>query len=182
MPDYRRSYVPGGTYFFTVVTHERRPIFQDPVAVGLLGDAMRHVREKHPFQTVAIVVLWDHLHCIWTLPPGDDGYSGRWRWIKKRFSQRLAAMGEQGGCLTPSRRIRRELVYWQRRFWEHTIRDESDLEAFANYIHYNPVKHGYTARAADWPWSTFHNFVRAGDYDQGWGTVEPNPPRFPAHE
>jgi putative transposase len=178
MPDYRRWYVPGGTYFFIVVTQGRVPIFRDPSAVRILGEVTRSVRAKYPFQTVALVLLWDHLHCVWTLPRGDEDFSGRWRWIKGAFTERWLASGGIESDRSPSRVRKGEHGIWQRRFWEHQIRDDADLERHVDYIHDNPVKHGYVARPVDWLWSSFGRHVRLGQYPPGWGASEPAEP-FP---
>jgi putative transposase len=163
MAEYRRWYTTGGTFFFTVVTQDRVTVFRDPQAVHLLGDVLRRVRTRSPFRTLAIVVLPDHSHCVWSLPRGDSNYSGRWRWIKGAFTEQwLAAGGEETAVLCASRVRRGEHGVWQRRFWEHQIRDEADLERHVDYIHYNPVKHGYAARPADWPWSSFSQHVALG--------------------
>ena len=150
---YRRSHVPGGTYFFTVVTHARRPWLQDPLAVRQLGQALRQVRQERPFKTLALVVMPDHIHTLWQLPPDDADYSTRWMRIKQ--------------VMNLSRWER--LPLWQPRFWEHTLRDERDLEQHTHYIHFNPVRHGLVAKVADWPWSSFHRYVRAGIYPPDWG-------------
>jgi putative transposase len=173
MSDYRRWLVPGGTYFFTVVTHEHRPIFRDPSAVRLLGSALRDVRETLPFETVAIVVLWDHLHCVWSLPSGDDDFPTRWQRVKATFTDHHLAGRAADATRTATQSRRGERRVWQRRFWEHVIRDEHDLENHVDYIHYNPVKHGYVASPADWPWSSFGRFVASGHYPTGWGRSEP---------
>jgi putative transposase len=176
MSDYRRWYVPGGTYFFTVVTHDRAPTFRTPGAAPLLGAVMRTVRAKDPFRTLAIVLLWDHLHCVWALPEGDSGFSRRWRRIKGEFTERWLVDGGDEGLRSPSRLRQGERAVWQRRFWEHQIRDEPDLERHVDYIHYNPVKHGYVGKVADWPWSSFHRHVRRGQYPREWGSSEPAAP------
>ncbi len=178
MSDYRRWFVTGGVYFFTVVTEQRRPIFGDERAVGLLGRVFRRVAAHRPFETITIVLLPDHLHCVWALPRGDVGYPGRWRWVKKAFSQEWSAIDPSDDWISDSRAARGELGFWQRRYWEHSIRDEQDLKQHVDYIHYNPVKHGYVRRAADWRWTSFHRFVRAGEYDVEWGSVEPEGPAF----
>jgi putative transposase len=176
MSVYRRWYTPGGTCFFTVVTHNRIEVFRDPKAVRLLGEVMRNVRRKLPFQTVAIAVLPDHLHTVWSLPSRDSDYSGRWRWIKGAFTERWIAMGGVRAALSGSRIRKGEQGVWQRRFWEHQIQDEEDLERHVNYIHYNPVKHGYVARPSDWPWSSFSRHVTLGQYPADWGQQEPMMP------
>ena len=176
MSEFRRRYFPGGSYFFTVVTQDRVPIFREPSSVRLLGEVMRTVRGKYPFQTIAVVVLPDHLHCVWSLPIGDTDYSGRWRWIKGAFTERwLSAVGRES-TRSGSRERKGEHAVWQRRFWEHQVRDEIDLERHVDYVHYNPVKHGYADRPADWPWTSFCRHVRLGLYPQEWGTNEPPRP------
>ena len=164
MPDYRRNRVPGGTYFFTVnqLDRRRRLLIEH---IEVLRSAMRGVRNRQPFHIDAWVVLPDHLHCLWTLPPGDTDYSGRWRAIKKAFSKALP----ETESLSEVRRARHERGIWQRRFWEHTIRDERDYAAHMDYVHFNPVRHGWVTRVADWPYSSFHRLVRAGVYPGDWG-------------
>jgi putative transposase len=143
LPEYRRYFVPGGTYFFTVVTAGRRPLFADPWARHFLGQMMREVRNESPFETVAIVLLPDHLHAIWTLPQGDDRYPARWQAIKAGFTSRWLAAGGQEMNVSRGYSAQRRRGVWQARFIEHTIRDETDLSDHADYLHYNPVKHGY---------------------------------------
>ncbi len=176
MPSYRRFYVPGGTYFFTVVTAGRKPIFGDARAVACLGGALRRVRAKHPFETVGLVVLPDHLHCLWTLPPGDVAFSRRWQWIKTDFTERWLATGGEEHARSRSRVEKGERGIWQRRFWEHHIQDEDDLERHLDYIHFNPVRHGQAHHPAEWRWSTFARHIRLGTYPSEWGTVEPPAP------
>ena len=178
MPHYRRFFLPGGTYFFTLVTYQRRPILCSDFARDMLRAAWLDVQGRFPFTTAAVCLLPDHLHCIWTLPEDDYNYSVRWKEIKRLFSK---AYGNKIIEKTPrsnSREKRGELSIWQRRFWEHTIRDEADLEKHIEYIHYNPVKHGLVENLADWPWSSFHRYVRSGYYDANWGAVEPG--EFPS--
>jgi putative transposase len=168
MPNYRRAAVPGGTYFFTLTSYQRRNILcNDEVRIAL-RDSIRTTQAKHPFTIDAWVLMPDHLHCIWILPPGDDGYSIRWSMIKRLVTQRV---GFTGGApyVSASREKRREGHCWQRRFWEHWVRDENDLNRCRNYLHWNPVKHGHVSRVADWPYSTFHRFVREGMYTEDWG-------------
>ena len=173
MADYRRWYVAGGTYFFTVVAYHRRPLFKDPNARRLLGNVIREWSGMMPFRTVAIVLLWDHLHCVWSLPAGDRDYSTRWKKIKRDFTHRWLEAGGEDMPVSCAKHSRGRRGVWQPRFWEHVIQDEADLERYCNYIHYNPVKHGYTARPWDWPWSTFRRFVQAGQYSRDWGRNEP---------
>ena len=152
MSYYRRAYVAGGTYFFTVNLRDRsRCLLVD--YIDDLRTSFRDVRRKFPFRIDAIVVLPEHLHCVWTLPPDDADFSTRWRLIKTRFM----------------RAISRSDV-WQRRFWEHQIRDERDFEKHADYIHWNPVKHGYVKRASEWRYSSFHRFVERGVYPMDWAS------------
>jgi len=169
MPNYRRAAVSGGTYFFTVVSYNRRPILDTPLARSCLRAAIRETRAIQPFSLDAIVLLPDHLHAVWTLPRGDVDYSNRWRLIKRIFTRSFLAAG--GGEQEPSvsRAVQGERGIWQRRFWEHTCRDETDLRRCVDYLHLNPVRHDLVSHVADWPWSSFHRYVRLGHYDQAWG-------------
>lgn len=157
MSDYRRFFVPGGTYFFTVVTADRRAWLASRAGRSALGQAMREVRVQQPFDTVAIVVLPDHLHAIWALPEGDADFSRRWRRVKQRTTLRLR------------RETRFRGKAWQARFWEHVIRDEEDLRRHVDYIHYNPVRHGLVRAPGEWRTGTFHRYVAAGIYPADWG-------------
>jgi putative transposase len=139
-----------------------------------LHEAWRTARERYPFTTQALCLLPDHLHCIWSLPDDDDDYSTRWGFIKGVFSRRYVEFGGADGHRSESRRKRGEAGLWQRRFWEHRIRDPGDFRRHVDYIHFNPVRHGYVSSAREWPWSTLHRHVRAGFYDPEWGTVEPD--------
>jgi putative transposase len=169
--DYRRATTPGATYFFTVVTNQRQPIFQHLETIELLRQAFRTVKQKHPFSLDAIVVLPDHLHCIWTLPSGDADFSTRWRLIKGEFSRRCPEQYRQQRSL--SRLRKGEQAIWQRRFWEHQIRDEVDFDRHVDYIHYNPVKHGLVAAPRDWAYSSFHRAVQRGYCQADWGAEGP---------
>ena len=169
MSDYRRWRVEGGTYFFTVVTYERRPLLATEAARASLRKAIFQVRQRHPLRVVAIVLLPDHLHTIWELPPGDANYAVRWRQIKTLVTQSLAPILPMAADLSPSRRSRHEKSVWQRRFYEHTCRDEQDVKRLADYIHVNPVKHQLVTRVRDWPWSSFHRYVGLGEYTCDWG-------------
>jgi putative transposase len=170
MSEYRRAFVPGGTFFFAVVTDRRAPLFSQGAARTILSDVIRRCQEHSPIEIVAFVLLPEHLHAMWTLPPGDSNFSMRWGWIKKEFTKTWLAAGGQEGPRPPTRQRERRHAIWQRRFWEHTIRDEDDLEAHFDYIHYNPVKHGWVASPHDWPWSSFHRWVRAGHYSLDWAS------------
>ena len=175
MADYRRWYVPGGTYFFTVVTHGRRPILCDELGRLCLHEAIEVVRRKWPFEIIAIVLLPGHLHTVWTLPRGDDQYSTRWRLIKENFTRRFLRAGGREVALSLSRNKQGERGIWQRRFWEHVVPDESDLQRCVDYTHWNPRKHGLVQRVRDWRWSSFHRFVELGEYDNNWGGIDPTP-------
>jgi putative transposase len=169
MPEYRRSYVAGGTYFFTVVTYNRRPILTTPIARQILRIAWLTVKERFPFTIEAVCLLPEHIHCIWSLPEGDANYSVRWKEIKRLFTLGYEEQVGPGGIRSESRLKRNEAAIWQRRFWEHTIQDEEDLRRHMDYIHYNPVKHELVHAVKDWPWSSFHRCVRMGYYENGWG-------------
>ena len=153
MPDYKRLLVPGGTYFFTVNLADRRSGLLTK-HIEHLRAAWKHVAERHSFETVAVAILPDHLHTVWTLPEGDDDFATRWRLIKTRFTSALPEADKGQGRRPGERGV------WQRRFWEHAIRDERDLEAHVNYIHWNPVKHGHVADVDEWPYSSWHRFRR----------------------
>jgi putative transposase len=163
MSRYRRSLVAGGTYFFTVTLADRRSSLLVE-QMDRLRTVYGRVQRTHPFETVAICVLPDHLHVVWTLPAGDADFSLRWSLIKAGFSRGLAA----SPLRSASKVVKREKGLWQRRFWEHQIRDDLDLQRHVDYIHFNPVKHGHVARVADWPYSSFHRYVERGIYPLGW--------------
>lgn len=166
MTDYRRYFVSGGTYFFTATLADRSlPLLTDNIAA--LRAAFRHVRTEMPFVVDAIVVLPDHLHTIWVLPPGDADFSTRWKKIKAAFSRQLPRIEH----LSESRTRKGERGIWQRRFWEHALRDEADWQRHMDYIHFNPVRHGHVRRTADWPYSSFHRYVKLGTYPREWGAV-----------
>lgn len=170
MTAYRRNFVAGGSYFFTVNLAERRlRLLVDNIE--LLRRAFRDVRQRHPFAIDAISVLPDHLHAVWTLPGGDDDFAIRWQMIKAGFSRALP----QGERVSASRLRKRERGIRQRRYWEHTLRDEEDFARHVDYIHFNPVKHGHVARVWEWPFSSFHRMVRLGVYPEDWagGPEEP---------
>lgn len=173
MTRYRRWRQAGGTFFFTVVTFGRRRFLTDDDASRCLRSPWRETVRHRPFETVAVCLLPDHLHCLWTLQPDDEDYSTRWAKLKEAFTKQYLAQGGQDGTRNASRRRKREAAIWQRRFWEHTIRDDVDFQRHFDYIHYNPVKHGLVTRVADWPWSTFHRYVKKQWYDPDWGSVEP---------
>jgi putative transposase len=155
MVRYRRNFLPGGTYFFTVTLSDRRSTALVD-HVGALRDAFRLARRERPFTIDAIVILPDHLHAVFTLPPDDPDFSGRWRRIKGQFSSALIDAG-----IELKRKAKGDLALWQRRFWEHTIRNENDFARHVDYVHFNPVKHSLVPRVSDWPYSSFHQYVRA---------------------
>ena len=169
MSNYRRWRVEGGTYFFTIVTHDRRPLLTTEWARKCLRDAFHRVRQLRPFKVVAIVLLPDHLHTIWELPRGDSDYATRWRQIKTLMTRCFIAQSSDMDRISVSRQRRHEKGVWQRRFHEHTCRDETEVKHLIDYIHVNPVKHRIAPRVRDWPWSSFHRYVKLGEYSIDWG-------------
>ena len=169
MSHYRRAQQTGGTYFFTVVTYRRQPFLCDNDVRAALRNAIEQVRERRGFHIDAWVLLPDHLHCIWTLPKDDADFSTRWSRIKRHVTQRCGPRLLRPEWLTESKQSHRESTLWQRRFWEHVIRDEADYRAHVDYLHCNPVKHGYVKRVIDWPYSSFHRYVKEGVYEPDWG-------------
>ncbi len=169
MPNYRRARVLGGCYFFTLVSWKRHPILTIPSLRTALRAAINSVRRSHPFNIDAWVLLPDHLHCIWTLPPDDADYPNRWSMIKRLTSQ--AIQGVDNPAIPGQRR---KLGIWQSRYWEHLIRDQRDLHGHLDYLHWNPVKHEHVTRVADWPFSSFHRYVSEGKYPETWGDIPPD--------
>ncbi|MEN3110013.1 transposase [Uliginosibacterium paludis] len=167
MPEYRRIWRPGGTYFFTVTLLERRGNDLLVRHIDSLRAAVRKVRQRYPFHIHAFVVLPDHLHCILELPEGDADFATRWMRIKQEFSFAIPKTEWRSA----TRRKRQERAIWQRRYWEHLIRDEKDFQAHMDYVHFNPVKHGHVARVIDWPHSSFHHHLAAGTYPADWGNI-----------
>ncbi len=172
MPEYRRANTKGGTYFFTVNTLRRQPILTEPSIRRALREAISQTRASYPFEIIAWVLLPDHLHCIWRLPENDADFPKRWGMIKRHVSRQCAAEFNHPEWLSESRVARKETSLWQRRYWEHCIRDDADLMRHVEYIHWNPVKHGLAKRVADWPYSTFHRYVTNGMYPPDWGSGE----------
>jgi putative transposase len=170
MATFRRSLTPGATYFFTVTTYQRQRLLTRSPFVKALKQSIADVQQAMPFTIDAIVLLPDHLHCIWTLPSGDADYAIRWNRIKRAVSQSVSE--HLIASASASMRKRRELGLWQRRFWEHQIRDERDLARHVDYIHWNPVKHGYVTRVIDWPYSSLHRYVKQAVYPENWGGGE----------
>jgi len=164
MTEYRRAYMPGASWFFTVNTAQRKGNRLLVKHIDALRQAFRYIKEKYPYRLDAAVVLPDHLHCIWTLPPDDSDYSRRWSLLKGHFSRVI----EKDERISKSRQKRRERGVWQRRFWEHMVRDQEDFNRHVDYIHWNPVKHGWVKQVADWPHSSFHHYVARGIYSENW--------------
>ena len=163
MSEYKRHYKYGGYYFFTVVTYKRMPIFTNNETVEKLKLAIKKVKSEYPFNLQAIVILPDHLHCLWQLPAQLANFSIRWQLIKRHFSMEFNTEINH----------RNEKNIWQRRFWEHSIRDEEDWQKHWDYIHYNPVKHGYVKSPGEWQYSSFQYWVNKGYYENDWGMSEP---------
>ncbi len=155
-------------FFFTVVTERRVPVFSHARARRDLRRAIRTVQTVRPFEMTAIVLLPEHLHCIWQLPEGDSDFSTRWSWLKRSFTQAWLGAGGPETGISVSRRNRRERGVWQKRFWEHRLRHEDDMIHHVNYIHYNPIKHGLVRCPHAWPWSSFHRWVKEGYYRKDW--------------
>jgi putative transposase len=168
---YKRLKVEGASYFFTVVTHERRKLFLDADVVAWYNEAVTRVQQRHPFDLEAQVVLPDHLHALWQLPRDDADYSTRWRLIKEAFTK--AYLKHHGPpIVSESRRNKSEQGFWQRRFWEHLIRDDRDFGDHLDYIHLNPVRHGFVVAPSEWPYSSFARWVALGVYEPNWGSGE----------
>ncbi|WP_372875684.1 transposase [Pseudomonas sp.] len=164
MPNYRRVWCPGGTYFFTHALRVRHGNDLLVRHIEVLRNAVRLTRRRHPFEIHAWSVLPDHFHCVIELPPGEQDYAHRWRMIKLLFSREVPADEWRSKILLR----RRERGIWQRRYWEHLIRDEADLRRHLDYVHINPMKHGLVESVADWPYSTFHHLVKQGLYPADW--------------
>jgi putative transposase len=163
MVRYRRNFLPSGTFFFTAALADRASsMLIDQILA--LRTAMSRTKRDHPFTIDAAVILPDHLHLMMTLPQHDANFSARWYLIKRRFTDAVRKTG-----IRMPRRHNGEIALWQRRYWEHTIRDETDFERHVDYIHFNPVKHGLVKRVRDWPHSSFHRYVRLGVLPQDWG-------------
>ena len=163
MSRYRRARIEGGTFFFTLTLADRS---SDLLVkkIDRLRHVYRSVQERRSFETVAICILPDHLHAIWSLPPGDADFATRWGLIKSGFSRGLPAAPRSSSKLA-----KREKGIWQRRYWEHAVRDNADLARHVDYIHFNPVKHGLVSRVCDWPHSSFHQHVKRGLLSADWG-------------
>ena len=167
MPKYIRNQTAGATYFFTLTLAQRNTsLLTDHI--DWLRSAYQRANTLHPFTTIAICILSDHIHAIWQLPADDGDYALRWRMIKSQFSRNFSANEQRSN----SKIKHREKGIWQRRFWEHQIRDDIDLQRHVDYIHYNPVKHGLVSRVKDWPHSTFHKYVKRDMVDESWCGID----------
>ena len=164
---YRRAWQAGGTYFFTVNLAERsRTLLVDHIDV--LREAVRKVKTVHPFDILAWVVMPDHLHAIWALPENDADFAMRWMLIKAGFSRGIP----RGEWINASKRRKGERGLWQKRFWEHLIVNEDDLQRHIDYVHINPVKHGHVELASEWPYSSIHRYIRLGWVPQDWAAKD----------
>jgi len=173
MATFRRSLTPGATYFFTVNTEKRQPVLTSQAFYTAIKESFRDVMASRPFKIDAFVLLPDHLHCIWTLPDGDSDYATRWSLVKRKVSQATCHLIPTN--VSDSKVKRKELGLWQRRFWEHQIRDDKDYRTHIEYIHWNPVKHACVDAVKEWPYSSFHKFVAKGIYPEDWGGMKNSP-------
>jgi putative transposase len=164
MPNYRRAWRAGGTYFFTLNLLERTNNDLLVRYIDVLREAVRKVRMNYPFIIHAWVVLPEHVHCVIEMPEGDTDFAMRLRLIKIHFSKAIP----KNEALSRTRIERGERGIWQRRYWEHLIRDERDFSAHMDYVHINPLKHGLVKRVCDWPFSTFHALVNQEMYPANW--------------
>ena len=168
MAKYIRWFKEGGTYFFTVKTFNRQRLFSNETARQFLREAIQETQRQMPFDIPAIVLLPDHIHTIWRMPENDQIFSARWGCIKRRFTKRWSAYSDAGPTVSHSRKKRKEHGVWQRRFWEHLIRDRDDYAHHMDYIHYNPIKHDLVECPHQWPHSSFHHWVKEGAYSKEW--------------
>ena len=169
MPQYIRSYTEGAAYFFTLVSYNRRQILCNEDFLQALRNSIKLIQQQYPFEIIAWVQLPDHLHCIWQMPENDAGYSMRWSQIKRLTTQACPQYHLPTHELSHSKVSRNERGIWQRRFFEHQIKNEADFLKYMDYIHYNPLKHGLVKRAIDWPYSSFHRYLKVGNYSADWG-------------
>ena len=157
MSNYHRMWVPGGTYFFTINLLQRNKNNLLVRHIRLLRECVEKEKVRRPFKVIAWVILPEHMHWLWKLPENDCDFATRWRRIKTDFCLGIP----KTECLSKVRVERSERGVWQRRYWEHLIRDEQDLLAHIEYIHRNPVKHGYVENTSDWPHSSFHHYDKS---------------------
>ena len=167
MPVYHRNY-EGEYFFFTIVTCNRVAIFDNARYRSMLAAAIRATHNDYPWEMTEIVLLPDHLHMMWKLPQDDRNYSRRISLIKRRFTKSYLASGGREASTSTSKQSQRYRGVWQKKFWEHTIRDAKDFKMHLDYIHGNPVKHNLTETPGDWAWSSFHRYVRLGTYESDW--------------
>ena len=160
MPNYRRFHIAGGTFFFTVKTERNFPIFSMESNIQLLGTVLREMKRQWSVTIHAIVLLPDHLHTIWSLPPGDADYRTRLAWLKKEFTHRYLSQSGVEQVRSESRVRNRRRGVWQRRYWEHCIQEVADFDAHFDYVHWNPVKHGYVRCPSQWAYSSFSSVGR----------------------
>lgn len=168
MPNYRRRFVPYATYFFTIVTYQRRPFLTQIRSRSLLREAIQVCQNRFPFELIAIVLLPDHVHAMFRLPEGDMRYPMRLGFIKKEFTKHYLESGGIEGETSMGLKLQGRRGVWQPRYHEHTIEYERDFENHFDYLHYNPVKHGLVQQVADWPYSSFHRWVKHGIYPKSW--------------
>ena len=168
MSHYRRANAANASYFFTVVTYRRQTFLCDEPVRAALRKAINKVRAQYPFEIDTWVLLPDHIHSIWTLPENDANFSLRWQLIKRYVTRECGAYLNRPEWLNPSKTKHQESTLWQRRFWEHQIRDEKDYQNHINYCYYNPVKHDLVKPVQDWPYSSFHKHVKLGQYSADW--------------
>jgi len=173
MPNYKRCCSPGSTWFFTVVTYQRRRFLCDDRVRVALRNAINKTLVKYPFKIDAWVLLPDHFHCILTLPNQDSNFQLRIRLLKRYVTQSCSHFLHMDNISTKSRRKKKESTLWQRRYWEHQIRSDMDFKQHMDYIHYNPVKHGLCQSPIAWSYSTIHRLIKQGVYPEGWA-VEPD--------
>jgi putative transposase len=171
MSRYRRARVPGGSFFFTVVTERRQRLLTDDLVRLALRRAIEVVRRERPFRIDGWVLLPDHMHTVWTMPADDGDYATRWRLIKARVTHQLGDAGRNRAVMTARREAKRQGSLWQNRYWERLLRDEDDVRRHLDYLHFNPVKHGQVTRVEDWRWSSFHRYVADGVYPRDWGAT-----------
>lgn len=168
MPQYRRYYQRGSCIFLTLCTHQKRSIFHTPENIHKLRLALAQTKSEMPFEIIAAVILPDHIHFLWQLPENEWDYSKRVGRMKALFSKSMGDVGYEPDYLSLSKKKHREKAVWQRRFWESTVKDERQFAAYVDYIHFNPVKHGYTACPHQWEFSSFHRWVRDGQLNRDW--------------
>jgi len=168
MSRYRRADTAGGSYFFTLVSYRRQAILCDDHIRKALREAIKKIQLTYPFKIDAWVLLPDHLHCLWTLSEDDSNFSQRWAKIKRYVSLACGECYKRSEWISESKKKHRESTIWQRRYWEHQIRDQKDFSHHVDYIHYNPVKHGLSSQANQWPYSTLHRYVNEGKYSVDW--------------